>query len=285
MADKNLMYRKTILKSVYRSSKVFDDVMDYEKYKMAILNSYEDDYKYFHYLKGLHKCHQFLLNTSINKFNPLVLNILYNLIFNKNLDKENQINIIQAKIHNEDIIDNIIEVIKKIKLENKEDLYVFSYAIIVYMIYAKINKMYNLSNVFFKKLYEVITKTKDYLMLKEYLRIEMERDMFPSVEYFDNLREIKPEEIIDFLKDNQQLINEKHKIKSIYLYGSFIKNTYRIDSDIDIAGVFIEDISYEEKLECAKNIKQLILDTFNRHGDFMEYSTTLLKGEKHIKIF
>ena len=33
MADKNLMYRKTILKSIYRSSKVFDDVMDYEKYK------------------------------------------------------------------------------------------------------------------------------------------------------------------------------------------------------------------------------------------------------------
>ena len=87
------MYRKTILKSIYRSSKVFDDVMDYEKYKMAILNRTEEKHKYFHYLKGLYKCHQFLLNTSIEGYNPLVLNILYSLIFNKNLDKNNQLNI------------------------------------------------------------------------------------------------------------------------------------------------------------------------------------------------
>ena len=84
MADKNLMYRKTMLKSIYRSSKVFDDVMDYEKYKLAILNHTEEKHKYFHYLKGLYKCHQFLLNTSIEGYNPLVLNILYSLIFNKN---------------------------------------------------------------------------------------------------------------------------------------------------------------------------------------------------------
>lgn len=285
MADKNLMYRKTILKSIYRSSKVFDDVMDYEKYKMAILNRTEEKHKYFHYLKGLYKCHQFLLNTSIEGYNPLVLNILYSLIFNKNLDKNNQLNILKVNLNKNDIVDDILQLIKTINLNNKQDLYVYSYIIIVYMIYTKIKKMYNLSNLFFKKLFEVITLTKDYQVLKKYLKIEMERDVFPSEEYFDNLREIKPEEIITFLKENQKLIEEQFKMTNIYLYGSFIKNTYRIDSDIDIAGVFIEDIGYEEKLECAQKIKEFILKHFNRYGDFMEYSITLLKSEKHIKIF
>ena len=87
MADKNLMYRKTIFKNIYNLSKLFDELMDYEKCKNALFNNKEADYKYFNYIKGLYKTHGFLLNTDIKHYNPLVINVLYNLAFAKNLDK------------------------------------------------------------------------------------------------------------------------------------------------------------------------------------------------------
>lgn len=285
MADKNLMYRKTVFKNIYNLSKLFDELMEYEKCKYLIFNNLESDFKYFSYLKGLYKAHKFILNTDIKHYNPLVLNILYNLMFNKNLDKELRIDLIKFDNFNEDLVDNIINLIKYIHIQDDYERYIFSYVIIAYLIYCKINKLYRFSNSFFKKLYEVVNQTKNYDILKKHLQIEMEKEIFPDPNYFDNLKVINPDEIKTFLKDNQELFKEKYKITSIYLYGSFIKGTYRIDSDIDMAGVFIDDIGYEEKLKLVMQIKETILNRFNRYCDFMEYSTTLLKNEKHIKIY
>ena len=44
MASKSLIYRKTLLKSVYRFSKVFEEVMDYLRKNPN--SNYEDIYKY-----------------------------------------------------------------------------------------------------------------------------------------------------------------------------------------------------------------------------------------------
>lgn len=285
MADKNLMYRKTIFKNIYNLSKLFDELMEYEKCKYLLFNNLESEFKYFSYLKGLYKAHKFIINTDITHYNPLVLNVLYNLTFNKNLDKELRINLIKFDNFNEVLVDNIINLIKAIHLNDDYERYIFSYIIITYLTCCKINKLYRFSNSFFKKLYEVVNQTKNYDILKKHLQIEMEKEIFPDPNYFDNLKEINPDEIKTFLKDNQELFKEKYKITSIYLYGSFIKGTYRIDSDIDIAGVFIDDIGYEEKLKLVMQIKESILNRFNRYCDFMEYSTTLLKNEKHIKIY
>ena len=56
MANKNLMYRKTILKTIYRFSKVFDEIMDYEEYKQVIIYDKKSDFKYIEYLLRLKDC-------------------------------------------------------------------------------------------------------------------------------------------------------------------------------------------------------------------------------------
>ena len=103
--------------------------------------------------------------------------------------------------------------------------------------------------------------------------------------YFENLVEVKPEEIKETLLKNQNMIKETFKIKKLYLYGSFSKDSYRIDSDIDIACIFEEDMSYQQKNELAYQFKQYILKTFKRYGDVMEYNEEILKGEYYIKLF
>ena len=89
----------------------------------------------------------------------------------------------------------------------------------------------------------------------------------------------------NFLLDKKEEILSKYKIESIYLYGSFIKNSQRIDSDIDIAGVFIDGLSYKEKVRLSESFKEYITKQFNRHADFMEYCYEILKTEKHKKIY
>ena len=83
MASKSLIYRKTLLKSVYRFSKVFEEVMGYEDYKQVILQSKESNYQYINLLKGLYAAHLYMLYNNPTFFSPLTVNILYNLLFLK----------------------------------------------------------------------------------------------------------------------------------------------------------------------------------------------------------
>ena len=61
MVNKNLMYRKTLLKTIYRFSKVLDEVMEYEDYKNMILNGKTYNNKYEKCLKSLFESFNFLI--------------------------------------------------------------------------------------------------------------------------------------------------------------------------------------------------------------------------------
>ena len=89
----------------------------------------------------------------------------------------------------------------------------------------------------------------------------------------------------------ERYIHDYYRKKVCYMvernsiYGSFIKNSQRIDSDIDIAGVFCDGLSYKEKVRLSESFKEYITKQFNRHADFMEYCYEILKTEKHKKIY
>lgn len=54
--------------------------------------------------------------------------------------------------------------------------------------------------------------------------------------------------------EKQNFIRETYQIEHVFVYGSFAKNTARIDSDIDLLILFKEDISYPEKSAVKKNL-------------------------------
>ena len=121
-------------------------------------------------------------------------------------------------------------------------------------------------------------------LLKTELNIELSKSMLPDIHYYENLVDITKEEIINFLIENESLLKEKYDINNLYLYGSFVKGSQRIDSDIDIAIVFNQGLSFNDKNLIITKLKQFILTNFKRYGDFMEYNSSLLK-EKHKKIY
>ena len=285
MASKSLIYRKTLLKSVYRFSKVFEEVMDYEDYKQVILQSKESNYKYINLLKGLYAAHLYVLYNNSTFFSPLTVNILYNLLFLKNIEKEKQVKMYKIINKESNLIEKLRKVLEIVNIKDEKEKYAFSYILLDYLLYLKEKRFYNLGNVFFVKMYEIITESLDFNKLEKLVIEEKEKQFEIDESYYDNLKEIKTEEIEKYLLDKKEEILSKYKIESIYLYGSFIKNSQRIDSDIDIAGVFIDGLSYKEKVRLSKSFKEYITKQFNRHADFMEYCYEILKTEKHKKIY
>lgn len=285
MASKSLIYRKTLLKSVYRFSKVFEEVMDYKDYKQVILQSKESNYKYINLLKGLYAAHLYVLYINPTFFSPLTVNILYNLLFLKNIEKEKQVKMYKIINKESNLIEKLRKVLEIVNIKDEKEKYAFSYILLDYLLYLKEKRFYNLGNVFFVKMYEIITESLDFNKLEKLVTEEKEKQFEIDESYYDNLKEIQTNEIVNFLLDKKEEILSKYKIESIYLYGSFIKNSQRIDSDIDIAGVFIDGLSYKEKVRLSESFKEYITKQFNRHADFMEYCYEILKTEKHKKIY
>lgn len=285
MASKSLIYRKTLLKSVYRFSKVFEEVIDYEDYKQVILQSKESNYKYINLLKGLYAAHLYVLYNNSTFFSPLTVNILYNLLFLKNIEKEKQVKMYKIINKESNLIEKLRKVLEIVNIKDEKEKYAFSYILLDYLLYLKEKRFYNLGNVFFVKMYEIITESLDFNKLEKLVTEEKEKQFEIDESYYDNLKEIQTNEIVNFLLDKKEEILSKYKIESIYLYGSFVKNSQRIDSDIDIAGVFIDGLSYKEKVRLSKSFKEYITKQFNRHADFMEYCYEILKTEKHKKIY
>ena len=131
----------------------------------------------------------------------------------------------------------------------------------------------------------MVQNQKDYELLIEMIQ-EEKKNMLPDDEaYFDNLRELTKDEIINHLVANKQEIEKKYKINGLYLFGSFSKNKQRIDSDIDLVGVFSTYLTYKEKKQCVEEFKEYIKETFARRCDFAEYYQGVFKEEYHMKLY
>lgn len=72
-------------------------------------------------------------------------------------------------------------------------------------------------------------------------------------------------EIIQFLRNNKQLLKEQFHCKEIGLFGSFSRNEQKEDSDIDILIVFDEEAPDLYKIE--NDLKLFLSDHFNRNVD------------------
>lgn len=91
-----------------------------------------------------------------------------------------------------------------------------------------------------------------------------------SKDYYNNLTDFTKDDIINYLRDNKDIINNKYKIKEISLFGSFANDTNRIDSDIDLILSFYEDITYDDKLRYVNEFKELMFNRFKRFVDISE---------------
>lgn len=88
-----------------------------------------------------------------------------------------------------------------------------------------------------------------------------------SLDYLNNLKTLKPEDVIKELKEIRK---ENSEISNLYLFGSFANGLYLKDSDIDIAIYFKEETIYSKKEEILKEIDKKLSSKLNRYIDLVE---------------
>ena len=85
--------------------------------------------------------------------------------------------------------------------------------------------------------------------------------------YYQNLKEVKLLDIIEFILENKEKLTTKYRIKDLSIFGSFVKGKDRIDSDIDLIIKFEKYTSILESIKYKEQIEQMIFEKFNRFCD------------------
>ena len=283
MASKQLIYNKTILKSVYRSYTALNKkgCIKYDEYKKIVLEGKESTETY---LKNAYKANMFVINTAYEGYNPLVISVIHKILFDKQISNENLKEFYKKRENEKDIIDVIINTLKELKME-KEEKYKFSYMIITYLLYTSYKRIFNMRWKYFDSLCEIITKTNEYEKIRHIIEEEIKNNKELDEKYYDSLEPLNEKQVKQFLNERKEEMKEKYQIEHLYLFGSFAKKNYRIDSDIDIALVLKANKTYEQKKQIIEDFSKYILENLKRRADVMEYVEEILKDEVHIKIY
>lgn len=93
---------------------------------------------------------------------------------------------------------------------------------------------------------------------------------FQEKSYTRQLKRLTSEDIEVLFKEKQELIQEMYKVEGVFLYGSFARDTARIDSDIDLLVMFKEDISYQQKMQYKEELVKYLTKEFCRYVDIQE---------------
>ena len=110
--------------------------------------------------------------------------------------------------------------------------------------------------------------------------IELIKDSkYQDKDYYTNLMPLDFNTLLSYLINNKNLLINKYKMKSLYIFGSYYLKTNRFDSDIDLYVIFL-DVSFIEKEKLVKEVKDVLFNHFRRFIDIEEIFEVPSNGYK-----
>ena len=231
----------------------------------------------------------FLLNNSCNAINERIINKSLFLLTNKRINKEK----VEKILTNFYSIEEEINISKIIKLsfetsnlvKNKKDKYIYFLMLINYLLLHYNFKAIKYFSDDFSTLDEVINKYKEnekelletYITLKEAMSKNLDED------YYKNLRKVSLKDITSYLYENKEILQKKYQVESLAIFGSFVKDKERLDSDIDLIVRFERFIPLLKRNRYKEEIQEMIYQKFNRFSDI--HIESELINENNIKTF
>ena len=101
--------------------------------------------------------------------------------------------------------------------------------------------------------------------------IELIKDSkYQDKDYYKNLIPLNFNTLLSYLINNKNLLINKYKMKSLYIFGSYYLKTNRFDSDIDLYVIFSLDVPFIEKEKIVKEVKNVLFNHFRRFIDIEE---------------
>ena len=111
--------------------------------------------------------------------------------------------------------------------------------------------------------------------------IELIKDSkYQDKDYYKNLIPLNFNTLLSYLINNKNLLINKYKMKSLYIFGSYYLKTNRFDSDIDLYVIFSLDVPFIEKEKIVKEVKDVLFNHFRRFIDIEEIFEVPSNGYK-----
>ena len=265
----------------------------YQVQIFQVKDMYNGDYECFSSeedrVKSYLDCYIFLLNNVPNVICKSIVEKAIFIMSQKRVNKSRLEEVISEfiSIKEERNIKKIINISFNLSslIRNNKDKYIFRLMIMNYLLLHYHYKAIKYYRGDFKILDQYLKEysngnkenLENYIISKEVESKELSED------YYMNLKEVKLEEIVEFIKINKEEFIKKYRIDSLAIFGSFAKGKERLDSDIDIMIRFEDFVPLLKRNQYVKEIEDKLFNKFNRFSDI--HVENEIMSEQEIKIF
>lgn len=268
-----LIVPKKVSKLIEKILRYYNMDFSHERFKAVIYSKDEFQTPLEEKIKNYYDAYMFLLMNHKSPFTTSFVRKFYYMIFEKELEEVVALQISSKYI----FLSGEPKITKAIEMH----LYVYS-------LLSELNEYERLmiSLMFFNYFLVKESIPCIYLIRKDLVKYEKYKNdesklktllynavlfsKFQKKSYTNQLKKISSEDIEVLFKEKQELIQETYKVQHAFLYGSFAKDTARIDSDIDLLVMFKDDISYQEKMQYKEELVKYLTKEFCRYVDVQE---------------
>ena len=262
LSNKQLIVRKKVVSFIKNYAKFNNIAFEYEHLKAVLYNEKKFINDEELHLKMLYNSFCYLLNNYKN-INDEILNNFFNLLKEYNLDLQ-IINNILTTINLSNFSFCLLNIYKITKRNTFVFLCLFELSLLLCNIPIIVLNMNKIAK------FLVILDNNCIEHIDEFI-IELIKDSkYQDKDYYKNLMPLDFNTLLSYLINNKNLLINKYKMKSLYIFGSYYLKTNRFDSDIDLYVIFSLDVPFIEKEKIVKEVKNVLFNHFRRFIDIEE---------------
>ena len=278
--NKELLVRKKISRFIERLFQYQKVDISHERYKQIVYGEVGIDSSLEEKIKRYYDAYLFLLNNYQNPFTDDLLKRFFYLMFLKEIPHDLSIRLITSffKIMGEPNIHHAIgfhlQAYKDIVELNEEDTVFFTLMLLNFSLLRC-----QVPTIVIMDVHRYLFYKNKYLdsgdeSIYQYLLDIIMNNTVQNKSYYKNLIPLTLDDVYQTLLNDKDLLKE-YGIKHLVIFGSFVKGSNRIDSDIDLMVEFNPGIADKEKQDNFKFLSKYYFTKFHRFIDFTEIDTYL----------
>ena len=235
-------------------------------------------------IKRIYDAYNFLMSNVKTGITSETIKIMYYMFFLEEIEKFKADDIIGKiyEITNKDEIENIVKITHYIyKLFSDKDE--FHRILLTFFILNYLLKSYNYSTIILNDagISEFIELLENYPKSKENFVVFILNNIYKGEQVHSEDKErIYVNLLVKQIYKEKKFLKDKCNVQGVVLFGSYARESSRLDSDVDLFIKFKEDISYYEKEESLKRAKEYLRLKLERIIDMHELPYIVNSREK-----
>lgn len=243
--------------------------LPHERYKLIALDKYKALSSEEQRVKRVSDSFNYLLNNINQSLSKDLIKRAYYILTNKTLDDDIIFKILSKYYEYKDLNRHYLaSLIHFVVLDNViEESSVFAFILSSFVSMKKSGKCY-IPFDYIKKLYEEAKNEKSILkMIYIFNCIESKNKK--------SQKQVDKKELVKTIYQNKTYLEETFNIKSLFLYGSYLKDSVNEFSDIDLLVIFSNKVDYLEKPNSVIQLKEYLQQIFYINVDVIDFQTAL----------